>query len=75
MPIFNKIRASPYRRCLRFVGSFFIEQIDRVLRFFLDKDLRSSCSNDMSVEPQRFFWGLKKVGIFSFILRDKFVTS
>ena len=43
--------------------------------FFLDKDLRSSCSNDMSVEPQRFFFGLKKVGIFSFILRDKFVTS
>ena len=74
MPISNKIRVSPYRRCLRFVGSFFIEQIDRVLRFFGQRP-RSSCSNDMSVEPQRFFWGLKKVGIFSFILRDKFVTS
>ena len=43
--------------------------------FFLDKDLRSSCSNDMSVEPQRFlFWVEKSRNIFVYIawqVRDK----
>ena len=64
MPISNKIRVSPYRRCLRFVGSFFIEQIDRVLRFFWTKTFGVLVQTICQLSHRDFFLGWKKSEYF-----------